>query len=96
MRLSIISRVSEILTEKRLNIKLPGKNEPVKIDKVEISSTGNEVKQIADKINSVNAADDVARRQRVEDIKKSVELGQYELSEAVVNSIAEKIAKTLL
>jgi anti-sigma28 factor (negative regulator of flagellin synthesis) len=93
MRLSIISRVSEILTEKRLNVASPKKIESVKVDKVEISSAGNEVKHIADKIA---AAEDVSRQQRVEDLKKAIQLGEYQMNEHMINSIAETIAKTLL
>jgi anti-sigma28 factor (negative regulator of flagellin synthesis) len=93
MRLSIINRVSEILSEKRLNVQTPKKIESVKVDKVEISSAGNEIKQIADRIA---AAEDVGRVQKLQDLKKAIQLGEYRLNDAVVNSIAENIAKTLL
>lgn len=96
MKLSIVERVSQIITEKRHNVKIAKKVDSgvSKTDKVEISDLGSSVKSLTDYI--VNLPDSPEREEKVANIKQSVEAKTYQLSSEAVDVIAERIAGSLI
>lgn len=94
METNIISKVSQIILEKRLGYKLP-KNTPAPVsvssdDVIQISSTASEASLVARAIENSNDED---RTQKVAAIKEKVQKDKYELSDEMVEKIAENIAE---
>ena len=97
MELSIINRVAQLVTNSRIEASAGLKKEAPKADardSVFISDLGSEVKRVKEQVNTL--AVDPERQARINSLRKAVELKQYELSKEVVDSIAEKIANTLI
>ncbi len=94
MELSIISRVSEIIREKKMDISIPDKKQnKASRDSVEISSDAADINRF---IESIKKSGEEERAVKVRQIKEAVKNERYVLSDSTVDQIAEKIATSLI
>jgi len=94
--MKIMAKVSQIILETKNKLTVPDKKKPAAKgkDTVEITSTGNDMLNVARQID--NAGVDTKRLERIESIKSSISKGEYKLTDEMVDSIAGNIAKMFL
>ena len=94
MDTSIIARVSRIILEKRLGYDMPKPQKGFKSesDSVHISSVASEASRIGKALTN----GDSERAQKVSAIKERVANNKFKLTDEMVETIAENIAKTLV
>lgn len=93
MDASIISRVSELILEKRTGAVIPDRPQSKKSgDSIHISSVGSEANRVAKALQEI----DEQRAMRVQAIKKQVEDKSFSLSDEMAEDIAEKIASIFI
>lgn len=98
MELSIIQRVAQLVSAKKTETPQGEKKEGVnrvKADTVNLSDLATEIQTVKAKIESLPEKDD-SREAQVRRIKEALDRGDYQLSEHMVDSIAEKIANALI
>lgn len=94
MDASIISRVSELIMEKRTGTVVPDRPQTRKSgnDSIHISSVGSEANRVSKALQEV----DDQRAVRLQAIKKQVDERSFALSDAMADDIAEKIANLFI
>ncbi len=94
MDASIVSRVSEIILEKRTGTVVPDRPQSKMKgnDSIQISSVASEANRVARALAEV----DEQRAERVAALKKQVNGKTFELSDEMAEDIAEKIASIFI
>ena len=98
MELSIIRRVAQYVNWKKLESSSgQDKNSDTKVkrDSVNISQIASDVKGVTDQISKMPERD-TERETHIANLKDALEKGNYEMTDEMVDSIAEKIANSLL
>lgn len=95
MNSQIISRASQIIMENRLGHKLPKTTEKVDVDlkdSIHISSAAVEASRVSSAINQ----DDDSRNEKVQELKQSIEKGDYQFTDQMIDKIAKSIARVFI
>src|SRR6266498_518285 len=99
MELSIIHRVAQLISSGKAEAVIGNKKEAVPKSPVRdtffISDTASDIKKVSSTIAQAPEREP-ERQAKLDKIRASIELKQYRMSEEMVNSIAEKIASTLM
>lgn len=98
MELSIINKVAQLVTNHKVDAALGIKRnrpETIKSDRVDLSRTGSDVATVKSRLEALQEREP-ERQEKIDSIKRAIEMKQYKLSEDMVNIIAEKIAQTLI
>jgi len=99
MELSIIQRVAQLVNTRKLdtaqNAKKEGVNRAVAPDSVKISELATEIRDVKATVTAVSDKEG-ERSEHLERLKEAIAKNQYKVSEPILNSIAERIANTLI
>jgi len=98
MELSIIQRVARLVTSTKLDPANHGKKDSekrVKSDSVAISETASDLRNVNDAIEQM-PKENKERTEKISRLREAIQNGQYKMSESMINSIAERIANTLI
>ena len=98
MELSIVNRVAQLVNSHKVDAALGIKRsqpDKIKSDSVDLSKTGSDITTVKARLDALPEREP-DRQEKIDAIKRAVEMKQYKLSDDMVNIIAERIAQTLI